>query len=295
VFSLRLLLTIAVAAVLAAIVAPWVAFVVGAIGLHFPFPRIFDRVVMVTTAVAMWYQAGALGLLPRLRAGFAQPKQKWPAAAVGIMVAAVAMALLLGCAFATASMSWTLPADTLHVAARYLLPAVIIGVVEEAFFRAVLLDGMTQDFGPRPALVLSAAVYAFAHQVRSPARFHLDTLHPLAGFATLGASLERMGWLRETGPAIFGLFLLGLLLGAAFLATRTVYFSIGLHAGVVIGSKMWRQLIPGVQRLPGWLFGHSGPPPIGGVAAWAVIFLLLVLIGPLTKPWRPPAPRRKPA
>ena len=41
---------------------------------------------------------------------------------------------------------------------------------------------------------------------------------------------------------VLGLFLLGLALGEAFIRTRQVYLSIGLHAGLVIGAKCWAQL-----------------------------------------------------
>lgn len=284
-FSLRLFLTVAAAAFLAALIAPWIALALAAAGFHFPFPRIFDRVIMVSVAATMWYQARALGLMRRLASGFAGLRGNWPALATGSALAAAVIGAMWCIAFAIGGMAAAVPDHPIRLAGQYLLPALLIGIMEEGFFRAVLLDGMTQDFGPFPALIMSSAIYALAHQIRSPARFELDTLRPLAGFANLGASLARIGWLRETAPAIFGLFLLGLLLGAAFLRTRTVYFSVGLHAGVVAGSKVWRRLAPGPHRLPGWMFGTSGPPLIGGAVAWAAIIVLLVLLRPVTARW----------
>src|SRR5579864_675364 len=52
-FTLRLALTLLIAALAAALIAPFVAPLIAWAGFHFPFPRIFDRVVMVTLAIAV--------------------------------------------------------------------------------------------------------------------------------------------------------------------------------------------------------------------------------------------------
>jgi hypothetical protein len=84
-------------------------------------------------------------------------------------------------------------------------------------------------------------------------------------------------------PTFVGLFLLGIVLAEAFLRTGTVYFSIGLHAGFVVGAKMWPHMTSGGLRLPAWLGGYGPQPLISGVAAWTVAIALLVLIRPLTR------------
>ena len=79
------------------------------------------------------------------------------------------------------------------------------------------------------------------------------------------------------------LFLLGIVLAEAFLQTGTVYYSIGLHAGFVVGAKLWPDLTSAGVRLPAWLTGWGPQPLISGVAAWAIAPAPLALVRPLTR------------
>jgi membrane protease YdiL (CAAX protease family) len=284
VFTLRLGLTLLIAALAAALIAPLVAPAIAAAGLHFPFPRIFDRVVMATLAIAIWIESRELKLVRRLRAGFAHPWTSLPAAGYGLAAGAAAMAVLWGLAwFAAPIHAPTQPAPVIMTLAANLVPAVIIAVIEEGFFRAFLLDGIADDFGTGTALIASSTVYAAAHLVRSPARFEVAALHPMAGLQTLAASLSQLADPRAAAPGLIGLFLLGLVLGKAFAATGRVYFSIGLHASLIMGAKTFRKLAPAAQSAPGWLSGWGRQPLISGAAAWVITIVLLIIVGRLTR------------
>ena len=71
-FILRLTIALLLAAAAAALIAPFAAFALAAAGYRFPFPRIFDRTVMVTMAVMMMLVGAPTGSRPapaaRLRA-----------------------------------------------------------------------------------------------------------------------------------------------------------------------------------------------------------------------------------
>jgi len=280
VFTLRLALTLLIAALAAALIAPLVAPALASAGLHFPFPRIFDRVVMVALAVAIWWESGKLDLMRRQRAGFAKPRTSLRPAGLGLAAGAAAIAILWGLAWLVAppgASSEPAPSLIMTVAAS-LVPALTIAVIEEGFFRAFLLSGMAEDFGTSAALIASSAVYAAAHLVRSPKRFEVAAFQPMVGLHTLGSSLSQLGHPHEAAPGLLGLFLLGLVLGIGFLQTRRVYFSIGLHASLVMGAKTFRKLAPGAQSAPGWLTGYGNPPLISGLAAWVITIVLLVVV-----------------
>lgn len=283
-FTLRLALTLLIAALVAAIIAPFVAPIVAWAGFHFPFPRIFDRVVMVTLAIGIWWESRELSLVRRLRIGFAQPLSNLAAAASGLALGAVAIVVLWGLAWLSAPASaGAHPGSLLMALAGSLVPALAIAIIEEGFFRAFLLHGMGEDFGRRAGLVASSAIYAAAHLVRSPARFQIRGIHPLVGLQTLAASLRQLGHPVGAAPGLFGLFLLGLLLGICFLRTGRVYFSIGLHASVVMGAKTWRKFAPGAQSAPRWLSGYGLPPLISGAAAWLITLAMLIVVNRLTR------------
>ena len=65
-------------------------------------------------------------------------------------------------------------------------------------------------------------------------------------------------------PTLIGLFLLGIVLGEAYILTGSVYFSIGLHCGFVLGAKMWPKIILNRAAIPWWIAGGGAIPLIGG-------------------------------
>jgi membrane protease YdiL (CAAX protease family) len=247
-------------------------------GFRFPFPRIFDRTVMVTLLAALLMCSRAMGFGRLMRAGFAAPRAnlKWVALGLGIALAAIAVL------YAITLVSVGGDATTIRAlsvrAAKYLVPATLIGVIEEGFFRAFVLGGMRRDFDPRIALIVSAVFYAAAHLVRAPKRYYLTGFHEGAGLANLGASAAQLGHPIVSAPILIGLFLLGMVLGKAFLLTGTVWFSIGLHAGFVLGAKCWRVVAQSDAAVSPWIAGPGPVPLIAAPAAWMIALALLLLL-----------------
>ena len=184
------------------------------------------------------------------------------ALALAVIAALFAIAGVIGCG----NLSPVVP--ILAHAAKYAAAAILIGIIEEGFFRALLLAGIRSDYSPRAALLWSSAFYAFTHVLRSPAHFYLTGFHPLAGFQDLGLSAARLAHPAATMPSLVGLFLLGIILGEAFILSGTVYFSIGLHAGFVIGAKAWPAVTGHSAVVPRWLAGPGPVPLIAAPAAW---------------------------
>jgi len=286
VFLLRLLLALLLATVAAALFAPLAAVLVARCGFHVPFPRIFDRMMMLTTALILILQKGKLNLLPLLQSGFERPQflvSRLRLMTVGLSVSLLVVAILwlLAIVAAPAAGGHAPWASLLAELPKLMLAAAVIALVEEAFFRAFLMQGLFSDFGSKPALIVSSAIYSAAHLVRSPARFYLTSLDWLSGLHCLAAGLSNLA-APESAPALLGLLLLGLLLGRAFLTTASVYLSIGFHAGFVIGAKSWRLAVPVPDLLPHWLAGYSSFPLVSGAAAWIAALILLVCIGPIS-------------
>ncbi|MGD0075533.1 MAG: CPBP family glutamic-type intramembrane protease [Candidatus Binataceae bacterium] len=280
-FTLRLTLALIVAVIAAALIAPWVGALVDMLGFRFPFPRVFDRVVMVTLAAVMIQSARPLKLGTRLRAGFADLSANLGRSARGFAIAIaaivaiwIAATVISASGVAISSRLWIRLPGTIAA-------AILIATIEEGFFRAVLLDGMRDDFGARKALIISAAVYSLAHLVRAPAHFQLHGLHLMAGFGVLASSFAQFGNAAALMTLFVGLFLLGLVLGEAFILTGTVYFSLGMHAGLVVGAKSWGYMTAAGSSMPIWLVGRTRPPLIGGAGAWIIALAMLLLIKPL--------------
>jgi membrane protease YdiL (CAAX protease family) len=273
-----------VAGIVAAIVfAPLAAVAVWAAGWHFPFPRIFDRTVMATLLIAMLFAARDLNLVSLLSRGFKHPAAPSIARAIrGFVVAMLAIAILFGLALTVGGGGVGNHEAAVALIPKYFLSAIVIAFIEEAFFRAFLLGGMKTDFGNRVALIASAAIYAVAHLVRSPARFYVTGYEPAAGLITLAHSVDQFTTPAIAIPTLIGLFLLGIVLGEAYLLTGSVYFSIGLHCGFVLGAKLWPKIILNRAAIPWWIAGGGAIPLIAGAAAWVIAIAIFATLRPIT-------------
>jgi membrane protease YdiL (CAAX protease family) len=277
-FTLRFAIALVAGLAAAAVLSPFAAAALAAMGFRFPFPRIFDRTVMVTLLAAMLIASRSMGFGALMRAGFAKPRANLARVSIGLAISMSAIALLFGLAIASRSGAPVSIGALLLRALKFALPALVIGVIEEGFFRAFLLGGMRRDFGPRTALVASSALYSIVHLVRSPARYYLTGFHFGAGLHNLAASAAQLGHPIVAAPTLIGLFLIGMVLGVAFIVTGTVWFSIGLHAGFVLGAKTWPLIAHGNAPISRWIAGSGPVPLIAAPAAWTVALVLLILL-----------------
>jgi membrane protease YdiL (CAAX protease family) len=281
-FTARFALVLVAGIVAAIIFAPLAAVAVSAAGLRFPFPRIWDRTVMATLLIAMLFSARDLNLVSLLTRGFKHPAGPSIVRAIrGFVVAMLAIAILFGLALGVGGGGAGNHGAAVALIPKYLLSAIAIAFIEEAFFRAFLLGGMRNDFGNRVALVASAAIYAVAHLVRSPARFYVTGYEPTAGLITLAHSVDQFTNPAVAIPTLIGLFLLGIVLGEAYILTGSVYFSIGLHCGFVLGAKMWPKIILNRAAIPWWIAGGGAIPLVAGAAAWIIAIAIFVMLRPI--------------
>jgi len=282
-FTARFALVLAAGIAGAIVFAPLAALGLSAAGWRFPFPRIFDRTVMATMLIAMVWAARDLNFASLLGHGFKHPAAPSIARAIrGLAVAVCAIVILFALAIAAGGSGAGDRATAVALVPKYFLSAIAIGIIEEGFFRAFLFGGMKGDFGNRGALVASAAIYAAAHLVRSPARFYVTGYAPAAGLMTLAHSIDQFTHPAIAIPTLIGLFILGIVLGEAYILTGSVYFSIGLHSGFVLGAKLWPKIILGHGALPWWIAGGGAIPLIGGAAAWAIAIVILAALRPIT-------------
>ena len=293
-FTARFALVLVAGVVAAIVLAPLAAAGLSAAEWRFPFPRIFDRTVMATVLIAMIWAARDLNLASLLSRGFRHPATPSIVRAIrGLVVAICAIAILFALALAAGGSGIGIVDHGAAAALipKYFLSAIAIAIIEEGFFRAFLLGGMKGDVGNRVALIASAAIYAVAHLVRSPARFYVTGYEPAAGLITLAHSIDQFTDPAIAIPTLIGLFLLGIVLGEAYILTGSVYFSIGLHSGFVLGAKLWPKIILDRAMLPWWVAGGGAIPLIGGAAAWAIAVAILMMLRPISGAPRTPPDR----
>ncbi|MEM8549626.1 MAG: CPBP family glutamic-type intramembrane protease, partial [Verrucomicrobiota bacterium] len=130
------------------------------------FPRYFDRVRWVPVVLLLPWLFRWTGLLSLRRLGFARPLAQlrpalaWLAAGVGMLGAVAAVQLLT----TQVSLSEQLNASyLLEKIALGLLTGLVVALLEELLFRGLILRLFYTAMKPWPAIILSAAFFAYVH------------------------------------------------------------------------------------------------------------------------------------
>ncbi len=161
----------------------------------------------------------------------------------------------------------------LRASGKALFTALLVGFFEELFFRGALFKGLLEDAGRAPAFFAANLFYAASHFIKPPEDFAPGGLDPWAGVRFLVGNLQPFLNPPAILPGLVGLFLIGLVLSYALLRTRSLYLSIGLHAGWVFGIKTL-SLYGDFNRADlGWAFGAK-PKIVSGVVTWIGILLV---------------------
>jgi hypothetical protein len=116
----------------------------------------------------------------------------------------------------------------------YLVGAVIVGVIEEWFFRGVLFGILRAGMGFWGGAIVSSAVFSSIHFAKPVPASGVVYGHWYSGFSLMPYMFQD----ANAGPdhyfpVALTLFLMGMVLCAFYQKSGSLYFVIGLHAGWV--------------------------------------------------------------
>ncbi|WP_213380925.1 CPBP family intramembrane glutamic endopeptidase [Allochromatium tepidum] len=163
--------------------------------------------------------------------------------------------------------------------AQALIGGLLIGVLEETFFRGALYSAIRRHSGVRSAMIWSAALYAVLHfmkpgELPEPAAF--DGLGALRMFVYVFVDLFQWKHL----DSLAALFMVGLLLALVRERTGHIGWCIGLHAGWVLVIQVNRRLTDGNDDSPLSFLVGDYDGTIGWLAAlWIGLLMALYWAG----------------
>ncbi len=239
-----------------------------------PFRRLNDRVVLVAILVLLVPAYRLSGLSGR--AVFGIPKRKdWARLfGAGLIVAAASMLIvyMIGL-FAGVYRPGEVGGDVVSELLKIIIGMLLIGVIEEILFRGYILTAMRKSLGAAPAILLSSALFASVHFIK-PAEPEI-TNQWYSGFLLYSDLFAKAG--DTFWPEVCTLFCMGTVLATLSHWTRSVYITIGLHAGWVWIMMLFRLFTENQGRLV-WLYGpgewisKGWVGPIMALIVWAVVF-----------------------
>lgn len=223
--------------------------------LPFKFGRIFNRIVMVGTLICV-------AVFVRIRKEtFIEYGLAWKNESLRLLITAflapifvLSVYVFLQTCFGEAAFSlrdvsagkW---AGRIITAA---LTGLLVGSIEEFFFRGAIFNGLrriwsSSTYGLILSIIIMNLFYSILHFVSAAKPFIDNTPDYHDGLKLLAAPFASFLHFGNFWPGFVGLFIFGLMLTGLLLRTKSLYASIGLHAGAVFFIKtdgLWADLGP---------------------------------------------------
>ncbi len=252
----------------------------------FKFGRIFNRVVMILTLVAV-------ALFVKIKKEtFAAYKMDWQKQSLVFFLKGFGIAIVTLLIFSAVSLlgvnSQIALRDLPYLEwARKLvgcfLAAVLIGTIEEFFFRGFVFTGLRDKLfrgGTALAMIATSLFYSSLHFV-SVKKPEISTSPGIADSLKLVlAPIQSFAEWQSVWPAFVGLFLFGLALNFALTRSRSLWTSIGLHAGCVFFIKSAGLFM---RFSNDNVFFWATKKVYDGVVGWIFLMLILVFIAKVFK------------
>ena len=239
------------------------------------FRKFFHRGLLIAAIVLLWPTARWVRV-PNVRALGLEPNpRQWADLCIGFVASFLMMAVLgavllgLGVVSMRSHFQW-------FALGKIAISAIVVSILEEWLFRGAILGLLNRAMNARGALLATSALFSILHFLKPDDHATAaQSIGWLSGFAVIpGAFAQfRNPWLVLSGFTT--LFCVGWILGWARLKTRSLWMSIGLHAGWVIGimgfAKITRRQIK--DTLP-W-FGENLQVGLGSVFVVLITGLLI--------------------
>lgn len=239
-FTVAFVVVLLLSASLAPILYVWLPKFLGLFGFDkiYKFERIFARVVMIGTLLAVV-------LFVRIRKdtlarfGLAWNSQSsgllLKGAVTGILVLAAVAALRVFSGYTLLdTQPFSMPVWIAKLTGA-LATGLLIGVMEEFFFRGFIFRSLMRAFKSRAflSILVTTVFYSIIHFIGLKKVFVGPDPNFIDSIRLMGAPFLSLAEWPKFWPQAVGLFLFGLALNVAAWRSGSLYFSIGLHAGSV--------------------------------------------------------------
>jgi len=232
-----------------ALLAPWLHALVASLapyGAEFqkmadqPFHRYVNRCVLLLTLAGLWPFLRGLGVRSWRDLGMVRPGGQWGRLGWGFMLGLGTLALVVaGGAFGGA---WRISLDHpiqdwMTRLATAALSAGGVALMEELVFRGGIYGALRKSMPWVVAVVVSGAFFGLLHFFRRPPS--PSEIEWSSGLVILGSMLGGFTDWNALIPGFINITIVGMLLAWAYQRTGNLYFSIGLHAGLVFWLKLF--------------------------------------------------------
>ncbi len=124
---------------------------------------------------------------------------------------------------------------------KMLVASIAVPFIEETFFRGIVLGVLLRTGRKYIAILAVSAIFAAVHFLKAAERTS-EIVTWTSGFSSIAHALDRIEDPMMVTLALATLFLIGCILADARVLTHSLWMSIGLHAGWILGSGAFSRL-----------------------------------------------------
>ncbi len=280
--AVRLLVYFAAVLVFGALLAPLLFWSVQALTAHgvlvslarFDFETFFHRALLIAAVLFLWPFFRWIDLRRFEDLGLRSNPRRWPDLWAGFAFAAVPLlccgAVLVGTHVYSlrSAVGWSGVGRTIAAAAA-------VPLIEEAFFRGLVLGILLRSGRKQMSIVLTSVFFSVIHFLKAPEKT-TTVVTWTSGFRSIAHSFAQFTEPMLVFAAFTTLFLIGLVLADARVRTRSLWLSIGLHSGWIFGNGVFSKVARRQMLLLPWLGRNLlvGIVPLGVVAVtWIAVRL----------------------
>ena len=246
----------------------------------YDFGKVMRRILMLSAVIAFIFFGRTLKVVTLISSGIKLRNGFLRQFFLGFILAATSLLIYYSLALLFGAWKIHIDYDSAGVIAlnviKYILIGSFVGFIEEAFFRGFILQSFMEDMSMPIAVCSSSLIYSVLHFFRADT--HVATgFQAFVGFTTMMQFFKPL-FLQfiKNLPSIIGLFLVGVVLSYAFIKTKSLYLSIGLHSGWIFMMKADSIFLVRIREKSGWLFGDS--QIVTGFLVWGFLLCILVII-----------------
>ena len=212
-----------------------------------PFDKVSRRAIMLAALIGLWPFVRSMNLHSWAELGFLHPPREFfrqilSGVVIGLFMLVAMVFLLLLLRVRTMDLvAVVVLSDFIGLAAKALLAGLIIGTIEETFFRGALFGAIRRSFSPLVTVLITAVLYAAVHFLRSKVAIPGEQVTWLSGFIVVQYTFSSYTSMNMV-DSFLALLAAGLFLGLIRHWTHSIGYCIGIHAGWVLTIKVTRDV-----------------------------------------------------
>jgi membrane protease YdiL (CAAX protease family) len=243
---------------------------------RFDFENFFHRALLICAVVFLWPLLRALGLHSFRDLQLDRNRHAVRDVVGGILLASLPLVICSLLLIGTRNfvLKTVMPWSSLI---GVLGAAIAVPLIEELFFRGLLLGILLRGLRPILATLITSAFFAVIHFLKAPARRD-EVVTWFSGFRSTADSFAQFADPIMVLALFATLFLIGWILADARLRTRSLFLSIGLHSGWILVAGVVGKLTRHSTTMLPWLGTNllTGLLPLAlGLITWALMAVWL--------------------